>query len=127
MKTLIKFIFIASVAVLFGAGCASRTIEAASTKLEIRQGKYKGVSFTFPKELDSKKFEFSIDPKTDVITLKADTITTSSQGVIDRAGAAQAQAMGDMSKAVSTLVTTVAPMIAPQTAILKAAEDTPAE
>jgi len=101
---------------LLTAGCASGVIGAASTKLQVTDANGKSLSFTFPKELDAKKFDLSVNPNTGVISLKSDQITTSSQGVIDSAGKAQAQAMSDMSKSLNTVVSTVLPLVAPAAA-----------
>ena len=56
----------------FFTGCstAARTIEAATTKIEIQQGKNKGFSVAFPKELQATKLDVSIDPKSGAITIK---------------------------------------------------------
>ena len=109
MHTLRSIIPLAALAAvtLFAGGCASRTIEAASTKVELRQSKAKGMTIVLPKEMDATKLDLSIDPKSGVITLKADKLVSSSQGVIDRANAAQSEAMLELGKAVNSLLNRV--------------------
>jgi hypothetical protein len=111
-KPLIISAILGLCAMLF-TGCASGVISSASTKLEVKNPNGKTVSFTFPKELDAKGFDLTVDPVTGAITLKSETITTSSTGVIDSAGKAQAQAMSDMAKSLNTVISTVLPIVAP--------------
>jgi hypothetical protein len=121
-KTLILSGLIGLCVMLFSGCMASDTIRAASTKLEVTNPAGKSVSFTFPKELDAKGFDLHVDPVTGAINLKSEAITTSSTGVIDSAGRAQAQAMSDMAKALNSVVSKVLPFVAPQAApLLKAA------
>ena len=125
----LRLIFLVALATIM-SGCASGLINSASTKLQVTDANGKSLSFTFPKELDAKKFDLSVDPTTGIISLKSDAITTSSQGVIDSAGKAQAQAMSDMAKTLNQVISTVVPLVAPQVAPLMkrapAADETPA-
>ena len=110
MKNLL-LIVLATLSLAFAGCMTSDTINAASTKLQVVDPTGKSFSFAFPKELDAKKFNLSIDPSTGKITLQADTITSSSQGVINSAANAQAQAMSDMAKTISTVVSAAAPIL----------------
>ena len=93
-----------ALASLFISGCASRIIDAATTKLEVQNGKNKGFSIAFPKELQATKLDVSIDPKTGAITLKADQLKSSSTSIIESAGAAQAHALDNMSSMLSGIM-----------------------
>lgn len=100
--------------IAFGSGCttAARTIDAATTKIEIQQGKDKGFAVAFPKELQATKLDLSIDPKTGTIKLTADQLKSSSTGIIESAGVAQAQAMAAMSQTLNTALSALMPFLA---------------
>lgn len=129
MNTRFISLVVALFALLF-AGCANGIIRSASTKLEVKTPEGKSVAFTFPKELDAKGFDLSVNPVTGAIKLKSESITTSSSAVIDSAGKAQAQAMADMAKAFNSLASVAVPLLVPAAAPLvkkPAPQDTPAE
>lgn len=90
--------------ILFSTGCASRTIEAATTKVEVQQSKNKGFAISFPKELDATKLDVAIDPKTGEMHIKADRLKSSSTGIIESAGAAQAQSIANLTAAIAGIL-----------------------
>lgn len=99
---------------LYATGCttAAGTIDAATTKVEIRTGKNKGYAIAFPKELQTTGFHMLINPKTGEIKLDADQLKSSSTGIIESAGVAQAQAMAAMSQTLNTALSALIPMLA---------------
>ena len=125
--------------VVFGiSGCSTTrgAIEAASTKFEVRTGKYTGMAITLPKEMDTSSLHLELDPKTGHVLLTADKLKSSSQAIIETAGAAQAQSIAAMSKTIGDIVPMLAKLAAaamvpgPATAAVVAKilpEDTPAE
>lgn len=117
MKTtrLLAASVVAVAATLF-SGCASRIIEAASSELRVETPDAK-VSVKLPKELDAKTFALVVNPTTGEYKLTAETLKSSSQGVIDRAGAAQAEALAEMSRTLNALVPLVAPFVPVKTPV----------
>ena len=106
----IKLLIIAGLsAVLALSGCATKTIDASSTKLSISSPTGKTLEVVFPKELDAKKLNLEVNPDTGVITLKADSLKSSSQGIIESASSAQADALGKM----ADTLTALAPLLVP--------------
>lgn len=101
---LLAVIFVGS-----STGCAHRTLEAASTKLLVSTPGGKTVEFAFPKELNAQMLDLSVDPTTGIITLKADSLKSSSQGLIESASAAQAEAISKLSGTVEKLLPLVLP------------------
>ena len=91
---------------------ARGTIDAATTKIEIRQGKNKGFAVAFPKELQATKLDLRIDPQSGEIKLTADQLKSSSTGIIESAGVAQAQAMAALSQTLNTALSALLPMLA---------------
>lgn len=96
-------------ALLGSPGCATRTIEAASTQFEVTTPEGKTTRFAFPKELDAKGLDLAVDPGTGRITLKAASLKSSSQGIIESASSAQADALGKM----ADTLTALAPLLVP--------------
>ena len=88
---------VAFVVGMISGGCASRTIESSSTKFSSISGK--SFELTLPKELDAKNLVVTMDPASGVIKLTADEIRSSSQGVIQSAGAVQAETMNRLAGA----------------------------
>lgn len=109
MKTIRLLLGLALLAVAaLSTGCASRTIEAASTRLEVSTLGGKSVVVTLPKELDATDLAVEVDPSTGTYRLSAAKLATKSEGVIDAAGTAQAAAITALAGAVQTLTATAA-------------------
>lgn len=103
MKNKILLTVCAVLALLF-TGCASRIIDSSSTKIEVQNGKNKGFSLTFPKELQASKLDVSIDPATGKISLKADQLKSSSTSIIEAAGAAHAKSLENVTATLSQVM-----------------------
>lgn len=88
---------------LFSTGCASRTIEAASTKLEITTLGGRSVVVALPKELDASDLLVEANPGTGTYRLSARKITTKSEGVIGAANTGQTEAIMALSSALQAL------------------------
>lgn len=107
MKTLLTLILIA--VALVASGCASKTIEAASTKLSVGSPMGRNGSLELPKNLKAEEIAVDYDPETKAFSFRAKNIETDSASVIERAGAVQAEAVGKLADTVSTLVPLIAP------------------
>ena len=97
MKSLLLLSLLTLSATLF-TGCASRTIDASSTKL--RAG---NIEIQLPKNLDAESLEISINPKTGEYRLTAAKLKTDASGVIDSASKIQAEALGKLADTVTAL------------------------
>lgn len=89
-------------------GCVSRTISAASTRLEVGTLGGKTVVVTLPKEVDAVGLVVEVNPASGSYTLRAERLVTKSEMVIDAAGNAQAAAITALAGAVQTLTATTA-------------------
>lgn len=85
------------------SGCVSRTLAAASTRLEVSTLGGRAVVVTLPKELEASGLVVEVNPSTGSYTLRAEKIATKSEAVIDAAGDAQAAAIGALAGAVQAL------------------------
>jgi hypothetical protein len=103
MKKIIALLGLAAL-LACSTGCATKIIDAQATKLVVSTPAGKTFEVSFPKELDAKKLDLSVDPATGIINLKADSLKSSSQGIIESASAAQADAIGQLSGVVDKLV-----------------------
>lgn len=101
-------------ALLF-TGCASRTIEASSTKLKASNPLTgSAIEFALPKNLDAENLVVTIDPATKKFELRADKLKSDASTVIETAGIAQAQALASMSGAMNNLTSMLQQWIAQQ-------------
>lgn len=107
MKTLLVLLTLA-VAVL-ASGCANRSIEAGSTKLNVSNPMGRSASIELPKNLEAEDLVVEVDPTTGTYRLSAKKLSTDAGTVIDRAGAAQAAAVGKLADTVSA----IAPLLIP--------------
>ncbi|WP_414664867.1 hypothetical protein [Horticoccus sp. 23ND18S-11] len=83
----------ASVAVLLVlSGCASALIGSASTKIEASAPTGEKLSLTLPKEYEATNLVIFYDPATKTFKLSADNLHASSQGLLQSATQAQADA-----------------------------------
>jgi hypothetical protein len=98
---------LAAVSLLF-TGCASRTISAASTRLEVATLGGRSVVVSLPKEVEAEGLVVEVNPATGAYTLRADRLVTKSEAVIDAAGSAQAAAITALAGAVQTLTANAA-------------------
>jgi hypothetical protein len=101
----IRLLVLAGFAAVFAlsAGCVSRTVEAASTRLEVTTEEGKTVSVVFPKEFHGEAIALEIDPASGVYRFTAAKLTTASSPVIDAAGNANAQTITALAGAVQSL------------------------
>lgn len=90
-------------------GCASRTIEQASTSLKFSNGMGKSFEVTLPKNLDATKLAVTVNPETKEFSLKADQLKSDASTVIESAAAAQAEAIGKLADTLKTIVPLVTP------------------
>lgn len=94
---------------IFTTGCASRSIEAASTRLKVSNVTGKSVEVSLPKNLDATNLKVSIDPATGKYELSADKLVTDASTVIETASAAQARAIEKLSGTLNQIVPLVVP------------------
>ena len=110
MKTLLVLLTLA-VAVL-ASGCASKTTEAASTKVAISNPIGRSGSIELPKNVEAEDLHLEVNPTTGTFILKAKVLKTDASTVIDSAGAVQTNAVGKLTETISIL----APLVAPKPA-----------
>lgn len=110
MKSALHLLWLlASCALLLAqTGCASRTISAASTRLEVGTLGGRTVVVTLPKEMDATGLVVEVNPGTGTYTLRAEKLVTKSEAVIDAAGAAQTAAINALAGTVQTLTAAAA-------------------
>ena len=85
-------------------GCASTVIGAAASKYRVQTSDGKTVDVTLPKEIQADGFDFLLNPHTGEVHLKARSLTTSSQRLVDSAAIAQAQSIGKLTEALAVVL-----------------------
>lgn len=98
-----------SLACLVFAGCASFPIGAASTRIEIKTPD-RSASIVLPKNLRAVDPKLTFDPATGAFTFAAKSLSSDASTVIDSAAVAQAQAIGELSQTVRTLLPLALPL-----------------
>ncbi len=107
MKTILVLLTLAVAAL--ASGCATKSIEAGATKLNVSNPMGLSASIELPKNLEAEDLLVEVDPTTGTYRLSAKKLSTDAGTVIDRAGAAQAAAVGKLADTVSAL----APLLIP--------------
>lgn len=94
-------------AAIFAGGCATRTIEAASTTFEITDPEGKSVRVVLPKNLTADTMTINIPTERGPAVFTTTNVASDASTVIDRASAAQAAAVGKLTDSVSSLAALV--------------------
>ncbi len=105
-KRLLLSLCLFAAAILAG-GCATRTIEAASTKFEIVDPAGKSVSVILPKNISADTMTIKIPTERGLAEFTTTNVASDAGTVIDRASAAQAAALGKLTDSVASLATLV--------------------
>jgi len=96
---MIRVLLLLATAALLG-GCA---IPNASTRVEFRTNDGRRASIVIPKNLKSESLDFEFNPVTGAVSLKTKKLSTDASTVIESAGDAQANAIGELSATVRDL------------------------
>ena len=107
IRLLLAAVLAASALILMG--CASHSIEQASTSLKFSNGMGKSFEVTLPKNLDATKLAVTVNPETKEFSLKADQIKSDASTVIESAATAQAEAIGKLADTLKSVVPLVLP------------------
>lgn len=94
---------------LFAVGCASKNIEAGSSRLSVTNPMGKSLDVVLPKNLDAVNLQIVVNPKTGEYMLSADKFTTDASTVIETAASKQADTIGKLADTLREVVPLAAP------------------
>jgi hypothetical protein len=118
MKTNIRPLLVGLLALsasLLAPGCSSKPADTA-TRLSVSNPMGKSVEVVLPKNFKATDLDLSVDPSTGTYHLKATKLDADASTVLEAAGAAQAQALAQLSGTISQILPLLTPLARPPAA-----------